>query len=43
LAAPSERRLNWCKAIPVLIAVRRVTLTVLIGGCLGSGVDEDRG
>ena len=24
-------------------AARQVTLTALIGGCLGSGIDEDRG
>jgi hypothetical protein len=28
---------------PFHAAAGRVTLTALIGGCLGSGVDEDRG
>ena len=28
---------------PFQAAAGRVTLTALIGGCLGSGIDEDRG
>ena len=28
---------------PFHAAAGRVTLTALIGGCLGSGIDEDRG
>ena len=35
--------LSKAVVVPVLVATRRVTLTALIGGCLGSGVDEDRG
>ena len=31
------------KLSPFQAAAGRVTLTALIGGCLGSGIDEDRG
>ena len=36
---------SWVKALlsPFQAAAGRVTLTALIGGCLGSGIDEDRG
>ena len=35
--------LEQSSVVLVPTEVGRVTLTALIGGCLGSGIDEDRG